>query len=50
MLIYGKLQDATNPATSEQQAAALATVLLVISAIVLVAIDLLQRRAVARRG
>jgi sulfate transport system permease protein len=49
VLIYGKLQDADNPALREQQAAALATVLLVASAVVLVLLDLVQRRA-ARRG
>ena len=46
-LIYGKLQDTSASAT--QQAAAIATVLLVASAVVLVALDLLQRR-IARRG
>jgi sulfate transport system permease protein len=46
-LIYGKLQDTGEHAT--QQAAAIATVLLLASAVVLVALDLLQRR-VARRG
>jgi sulfate transport system permease protein len=46
-LIYGKLQDTSSHAT--QQAAAIATVLLVVSALVLVALDLLQRR-IARRG
>jgi sulfate transport system permease protein len=48
-VIYGKLQDADNAARSTQQAAAIATVLLVASAVVLVLIDVLQRR-VARRG
>jgi sulfate transport system permease protein len=46
-LIYGKVQDTTPGAT--QQAAAIATVLLVASAVVLVALDLIQRM-VARRG
>jgi sulfate transport system permease protein len=46
-LIYGKVQD--TGVHAEQQAAALATVLLVASAVVLVLLDLLQRR-VARRG
>jgi sulfate transport system permease protein len=46
-VIYGKVQD-TSP-QGEQQAAALATVLLLASAVVLVLLDLLQRR-VARRG
>ena len=48
-VIYGKLQDADNPARSTQQAAAIATVLLVASAVVLLVLDVLQRR-VARRG
>jgi sulfate/thiosulfate transport system permease protein len=46
-LIYGKLQDTSDQAT--QRAAAIATVLLVASAVVLVALDVLQRR-IARRG
>ena len=46
-LIFGKVQD--TGVHAEQQAAALATVLLLASAIVLVLLDLLQRR-VARRG
>jgi sulfate transport system permease protein len=46
-LIYGKVQD--TGAHAEQQAAALATVLLLASAIVLILLDVLQRR-VARRG
>jgi sulfate transport system permease protein len=48
-VIYGKLQDADNAARSTQQAAAIATVLLIASAIVLVLLDVLQRR-MARRG
>jgi sulfate transport system permease protein len=46
-LIYGKIQDGTEPA--KVQAAAIATVLLLTSAVVLVLLDLIQRR-VARRG
>jgi sulfate transport system permease protein len=46
-LIYGKIQDGTEPA--KVQAAAIASVLLVTSAVVLVLLDVLQRR-VARRG
>jgi sulfate/thiosulfate transport system permease protein len=42
-VIYGKLQDADNATRSTQQAAAIATVLLVASVIVLLALDLLQR-------
>lgn len=48
-VIYGKLQNADDPALATQQAAAIATVLLLASAVVLVLLDLLQRR-VARRG
>ena len=48
-IIYGKLQDAQDVSTSEQQAAAIATVLLIASAIVLVGLDLVKRR-VTRRG
>jgi sulfate transport system permease protein len=48
-VIYGKLQDADNAAVSTQQAAAIATVLLAASAVVLVLVDVLGRR-VARRG
>jgi sulfate transport system permease protein len=48
-IIYGKLQDADNPKVSVQQAAAIATVLLVASAIVLVALGQVKRR-VTRRG
>jgi sulfate transport system permease protein len=48
-VIYGKLQDADHPARSTQQAAAIATILLLVSAAVLVLLDVLQRR-VARRG
>jgi sulfate transport system permease protein len=48
-VIYGKLQDADHPVRSTQQAAAIATVLLIASAVVLIVLDLLQRR-VARRG
>lgn len=48
-LIYGKLQDSLDPVRSTQEAAAIATVLLVVCAIVLVAVEALRRRA-ARRG
>jgi sulfate/thiosulfate transport system permease protein len=48
-IIYGKLQDADNPAVSEQQAAAIATILLLASAIVLVLLNLVKRR-VSHRG
>ena len=48
-LIYGKLQDAENAARSTQQAAAISTVLLIASALVLIMLDVLQRR-VNRRG
>ena len=48
-VIYGKLQDAVNPERSTQQAAAIATVLLIASAVVLILLDVLQRRVV-RRG
>ncbi|WP_375493094.1 sulfate ABC transporter permease subunit CysT [uncultured Jatrophihabitans sp.] len=48
-LIYGKLQNNDTPQLAEQQASAIAALLLVVSAIVLVALDLVQRR-VARRG
>jgi sulfate transport system permease protein len=46
-LIYGKLQETGDRST--QEAAAIATVLLVASAVVLVLLDLIQRR-IARRG
>ena len=48
-LIYGKLQNNDTPEHATQQAGAIATVLLLVSAIVLVVLDLLQRRS-ARRG
>ena len=48
-VIYGKLQNADSPELFTQQAAAIATILLVASAVVLVLADLSQRRA-ARRG
>ncbi|WP_375503365.1 sulfate ABC transporter permease subunit CysT [uncultured Jatrophihabitans sp.] len=48
-LIYGKLQDSDSPLRATQQASAIATVLLIASALVLVVLDQLQRR-VARRG
>ena len=47
LIIYGKLQESGDGPT--QQAAALATVLLLASALVLVLLDVLQRR-VARHG
>jgi sulfate transport system permease protein len=47
--IYAKIQDADNPEASLQQAAAVATVLLLASALVLVVLELVQRR-VARRA
>ncbi|MCW2529746.1 MAG: Sulfate transport system permease protein [Pseudonocardiales bacterium] len=46
--IYAKIQDADNPEASLQQAAAVATLLLLASALVLVILELVQRR-VARR-
>jgi sulfate/thiosulfate transport system permease protein len=49
MIIYNKLQDSDHPARATQQAAAIATMLLLASALVLIVLDLLQRRA-ARRG
>ena len=48
-LIYKKLQNADTPDVATQQAAAISAVLLLASAVVLVLLDLLQRR-VARRG
>jgi sulfate transport system permease protein len=48
-VIYGKLQDADHPAQATQQAAAIATLLLAGSAVVLALLDVLQRK-VARRG
>lgn len=48
-LIYGKLQNADNPEVATQQAAAIATVLLVAGVALLVALAILQKRAV-RRG
>lgn len=48
-LIYGKLQNNDTPEHATQQAGAIATVLLLVSALVLVVLDLLQRRS-ARRG
>ena len=48
-LIYGKLQDADSPAVATQQAAAIATVLLIAGVLLLVVLALVQRRAV-RRG
>lgn len=48
-LIYGKLEDATEPVRSTQEAASIAIVLLAVSVLVLVAVELLNRRG-ARRG
>ena len=48
-LIYGKLQNADDPANAVREAAAIATVLLLASAAVLVTLEVLQRR-VSRRG
>jgi sulfate transport system permease protein len=48
-VIYGKLQDPTNVDRSTQQAAAIAAVLLLASALVLTLLYLVERR-VARRG
>ena len=48
-LIYGKLQDADNPVAATRVAAGVATVLLAASALVLIILSVLQRRA-ARRG
>jgi sulfate transport system permease protein len=48
-VIYGKLQDSDNPARSTQQAAAIATILLVASAVVLIVAEFMRRRD-ARRG
>jgi sulfate/thiosulfate transport system permease protein len=48
-LIFAKLQNSDSPARATQQAAAIAAVLLLASAIVLVLLDLLQRR-IARNG
>lgn len=44
VVIYGKIEDSTNPTSSTQQAAAIATILLVISVLVLIAVHLVQRR------
>lgn len=48
-IIYGKLQDADHPVTSVRIASAIATLLLVASALVLITLETIQRR-VARRG
>lgn len=48
-IIYGQLQNSEDPAAATAQAAAIATVLLVISVLVLAAVELVDRR-VARRG
>lgn len=47
-LIYGKLQNADNPALATQQASAIAAILLLASAVVLVLLDVLQRRMASR--
>ena len=47
-LIYGKLQNADDPAAATQQAAAIATVLLVAGVLLLIALAVIQRRAVHR--
>ncbi|WP_375485538.1 ABC transporter permease [uncultured Jatrophihabitans sp.] len=48
-IIYGQLQNADTPGAATRQAAAIAFVLLLASAVVLILLDLVQRR-VARRG
>jgi sulfate transport system permease protein len=48
-IIYSKLQNSDNPAQATQQAAAIATVLLLASVLVLVVLTVIERR-VARRG
>ncbi|SOD74157.1 sulfate transport system permease protein [Jatrophihabitans sp. GAS493] len=48
-IIYGKLQDADNPTQSVREAAAIATLLLLASAVVLILLEIVQRR-VNRRG
>jgi sulfate transport system permease protein len=48
-IIYAKLQDADNPTASVREAAAIAAVLLLASAVVLILLDVIQRW-VARRG
>jgi sulfate transport system permease protein len=48
-IIYGKLQDADHPARATQQAAAIATILLLASVLVLIVLNVIERR-VARRG
>lgn len=49
-IIYSKLQDADHPGVATQQAAAIATVLLLVSVGVLVVLNLIERRVVTRRG
>jgi sulfate transport system permease protein len=49
VIIFGKLQDSENPTVSTQQAAAIATILLAASVLVLVVVQVIQRR-VGRRG
>jgi sulfate/thiosulfate transport system permease protein len=48
-IIYGKLQDADHPVASVRAASAIAAVLLLASALVLIALETIQHR-VARRG
>jgi sulfate transport system permease protein len=48
-LIYDKLQNADSPVVAVRQAAAIATVLLLASALVLLVLSVLQRR-LARHG
>jgi sulfate transport system permease protein len=49
-IIYSKLQDADHPGRATQQAAAIASVLLLASVTVLVVLNLIERRVVVRRG
>jgi sulfate transport system permease protein len=48
-VIYGKLQDSLDPAAATEQAAAIATILLGVSVVVLVVVEFVDRVA-ARRG
>lgn len=47
-LIYGKLQNADDPAAATQQAAAIATLLLVAGVLVLIVLAVIQHRVVSR--
>jgi sulfate transport system permease protein len=49
-LIYGKLQNADDPAAATQQAAAIATVLLLAGVLLLIALAVIQHRVVAREA